>query len=188
MDNRGTWRVNMISNRGSVVTSTQFVVTDPANKEADLSVYKSASEAHQFVAAGSSSTFQISVQNNGPDPAQNVVLTDVVPANTTFVAMTQSSGPAFTCVTPIAGGTGTVVCTIASLARRLSLLRLRVYSGCRHGGGDNDLQHGYGFQRYWGLESNDNSSTGTVTLFRRRRWRHLHRYLSPGRNSPGRYY
>ncbi|MDQ6653292.1 MAG: HYR domain-containing protein, partial [Acidobacteriota bacterium] len=117
VDNRGTWRVNMISSRSSIVTSTQFVVTDPAKAAADLSVSKSVSVANEQVAAGSSGSFQIYVRNNGPDAAQNVVLTDDVPANTTFVAMTQTDGPAFTCTTPSAGGTGTITCTIASLAR-----------------------------------------------------------------------
>lgn len=117
VDNRGTWRVNMISSRSSVVTSTQFVVTDPAAASADLSVSKLVQTANEQVAAGSSSTFQIYVRNNGPDSAQNVVLIDVVPGNTTFVAMIQTDGPTFSCTTPLVGGTGTVTCTRTSLAR-----------------------------------------------------------------------
>jgi uncharacterized repeat protein (TIGR01451 family) len=120
VNNIGTWKVNIISSRGSLVSSTAFIVKDPANATADLSVVKSVSPSHEQVAAGSSSTFDIFVQNSGPDTAQAVVLTDVVPANTTFVAMTQTSGPAFNCTTPTSGGTGTVSCTIASLARDAS--------------------------------------------------------------------
>src|SRR5207248_3741124 len=54
---------------------------------------------------------------SGPDAAQNVVLADNVPANTTFVAIVQSSGPTFSCSAPAVGATGTITCTIASLAR-----------------------------------------------------------------------
>lgn len=117
VDNRGTWRVNMISSRGSVVTSTQFLVTDPAQPVSDLSINKQTSTADDSVSAGSSSSFQIYVQNYGPDSALNVVLTDVVPPNTTFVAMVQTNGPTFTCTTPLPGSTGTVSCTRSSLAR-----------------------------------------------------------------------
>jgi len=117
VDNRGTWRVNMISSRSSVVATAQFVVTDPANKSADLFISKSVTADNQTVNAGSSSTFLIFVRNNGPDDATNTVVTDVVPGSTTFVALTQTDGPAFTCTNPGAGNTGTITCTIASLAR-----------------------------------------------------------------------
>ncbi len=74
----------MISSRATVVTSTNFVVTDPAKRSADVGVTKSVTIANEQVAAGSNGSFQIFVGNNGPDAAQTVVLTDQVPANTTF--------------------------------------------------------------------------------------------------------
>lgn len=120
VDNRGVWRVNVVSVRGFVVDSTRFVVTDPANKVADVLVSKSLLAENQQVAAGNSSTFQIFVANNGPDDAVNVVLTDVVPNNTTFNSFVQTSGPSFTCTGVSAGGTGTLTCTIASLGRGAS--------------------------------------------------------------------
>ena len=43
-------------------------------------------------------------------------VSDPVPANTTFVSFTQNTGPTFTCNVPTVGGTGTVSCSIASLA------------------------------------------------------------------------
>ncbi|MDX6403372.1 MAG: hypothetical protein QOH70_827 [Blastocatellia bacterium] len=116
VDNRGTWRVNMVSSRGTLVTRTTFVVTDPARAEADVSVSKSVTEANATVTAGSTSTFQIEVRNNGPNDAKDVILTDVVPANTTFNAMVQRSGPTFTCTVPATNGTGTITCTISTLA------------------------------------------------------------------------
>jgi uncharacterized repeat protein (TIGR01451 family) len=116
VDNRGTWRVNMISSRSTLVTRTTFNVTDPARALADVSVTKSVTEANASVTAGSSSTFQIEVRNNGPQSAVSVELTDIVPANTTFDAMVQKSGPTFTCTLPATNGTGTITCTISTLA------------------------------------------------------------------------
>ena len=66
--------------------------------------------------AGGTISYGVTVQNNGPDSAQEVELSDVVPAGTTFVSATQTSGPASTCATPPAGGTGTVDCSVAELA------------------------------------------------------------------------
>jgi uncharacterized repeat protein (TIGR01451 family) len=114
VDNRGKWKVNIVSSRGSALATTTFVVTDPANSSADLQVVKAAVDPS--VSAGSNGTFFITVLNNGPDAAANVVVTDPLPANTTFVGLAQS-GPTFTCTTPSAGGTGTITCTIASLPR-----------------------------------------------------------------------
>jgi uncharacterized repeat protein (TIGR01451 family) len=108
VDNRGNWKVNMISSRGSLVATTTFVVTDPTAPTADLQVLKSA--ASSSVSAGSNGSFLIQVFNNGPNAAANVSLADTLPANTTFVSIVQSSGPTFSCT-----GTGTVTCTITSL-------------------------------------------------------------------------
>ena len=43
-------------------------------------------------------------------------MTDVVPANTTFVSDAQTSGPTFTFTNPAVGGTGTITGTIGTLA------------------------------------------------------------------------
>ena len=88
--------------------------TNVAASSADLAITKTATAPG--VSAGADVTYTIVATNNGPSPAQNVSLSDALPANTTFVSMTQSAGPAFTCTTPAAGGTGTVTCTIAALA------------------------------------------------------------------------
>ena len=55
--------------------------------------------------------YTISIQNNGPGVAENVTLTDAIPAGTTFVSLEQFGSPVFTCTTPPPGGTGTVTCT-----------------------------------------------------------------------------
>lgn len=61
-------------------------------------------------------TYLVTITNNGPSDAASVTLTDVLPAGTTFVSETQTSGPTFNCTTPAVGGTGTITCTIATLA------------------------------------------------------------------------
>ena len=81
--------------------------------DADLSITKSGPPS---VNVDSNLTYAISVTNNGPAAALNVSLSDAIPPNTTFVSFTQTVGPSFTCLTPPVGGTGTVTCTIASLA------------------------------------------------------------------------
>ncbi|MGZ5434773.1 MAG: HYR domain-containing protein [Pyrinomonadaceae bacterium] len=117
-DNRGTWTVNTFSAAdGSLKTSANFTVHDPDTPYVDLSVGQSVSETNSTVPAGSSSVFNIIVSNRGPDAGANVVLTGAVPNDSTFVAMTQTSGPTFSCTTPLLGGTGAITCSIASLAK-----------------------------------------------------------------------
>ncbi len=117
VDNRGTWTIGVYSALdGSLKAETPFVVHDPTTPYVDLYASQATDIDESGVPAGSSSAFHIFVGNLGPDAAQNVVLTDNVPANTTFSALIQTSGPTFSCTTPAVGGTGTITCTIASLA------------------------------------------------------------------------
>ena len=73
---------------------------------ADLSITKTATGGH-FV-AGQPMTFNITVQNGGPQSASAVTVTDVLPANTTFVSATPSQG---SCT-----GTTTVTCSLGAIA------------------------------------------------------------------------
>ena len=58
--------------------------------------------------------YDITVTNNGPDTASNVVVSDVVPPGTTFdEGGVLSAG--WNCTLPPAGGTGTMTCTVPSL-------------------------------------------------------------------------
>jgi len=84
---------------------------------ADLVVDKSGPAT---TAADADITYTITVSNAGPDASDAVTLTDDLPADTTFVSLTQDSGPAFTCTTPGAGNPGTVSCTSATLANGAS--------------------------------------------------------------------
>ena len=70
---------------------------------ADLKVVKT---APGIVTAGTDLTYTITLNNNGPSDAQNVVVSDVLPANTTFVSETHPAG--FTSATSNVGGVVTV--------------------------------------------------------------------------------
>ncbi|HUS12629.1 MAG TPA: HYR domain-containing protein, partial [Pyrinomonadaceae bacterium] len=75
---------------------------------ADLSVTKSASP--EPVVTGSNVTYSITVANNGPDSAANVVMTDNLPAQTTFVSCNATGGG-------VCGGSGNSrTVTFASLS------------------------------------------------------------------------
>ena len=64
-----------------------------AAASADLVVTKSGDET---VALGGQITYSLSVFNSGPDDAANVVLTDPLPAHTSFVSASTSTGTATT--------------------------------------------------------------------------------------------
>lgn len=65
------------------------------------------------VAAGSNITYTQTVANNGPLDAVNAVLSEVIPANTTFqsLAITGTDEAGWTCTTPAVNGTGVINCT-----------------------------------------------------------------------------
>ena len=79
---------------------------------ADVSVVKTRTTPNP-VHPGEVIGFDFTVTNNGLDDAANVVLTDVLPANTTF---DEGGGPnGWNCTSPAAGDPGTFQCTIATL-------------------------------------------------------------------------
>jgi uncharacterized repeat protein (TIGR01451 family) len=94
-------------NNTSLPTST-VVAT-----KADLVVTKS--DSPDPVIAGNEITYPISITNNGPSDARNVVLNDTISSPLTFVSMNASGASGFTCSTPSVGGTGTVSCSAAVL-------------------------------------------------------------------------
>lgn len=79
---------------------------------ADLSMTKTGSAS---ATAGGTITYALTVTNGGPDAAVNVVLSDPLPAGTTFVSLVQNTGPAFGCSTPAPGLGGPVTCSGATL-------------------------------------------------------------------------
>jgi uncharacterized repeat protein (TIGR01451 family) len=98
--------------------------TSTVTNSADVSVTKTGPAT---INAGNNITYTVSVMNSGPNDAQSVTLTDALPAGTTFVSETQTSGPAFNCTNPAVGGTGSVSCTLATLANGASASFTIVY-------------------------------------------------------------
>lgn len=109
------------------VASVTSSVSDPNtsnNSAAASDVVASATQADLIVTnsatptslpAGSNVTYTQTVTNNGPAAATTVSFTEVTPPNTTFQSITPAAG--WTCGTvPAKGGTGTITCTLASLA------------------------------------------------------------------------
>lgn len=105
VDNRGTWRVNAITSRGSLKTSAFITVRDPGNARVDLAIVKTLTSDSPV--AGGPVQFAITVKNQGPDDAVNAHLVDNTFTNASFNSLTQTSGPTFSC--------SGADCTIASL-------------------------------------------------------------------------
>lgn len=85
-------------------TSTTSTTVNPA---IDLVVTKT--DSADPVVAGNALTYTVTVTNNGPSTATNVVLTDALPASLTFVSATSSQGTA-------TFASGTVTGTLGTLA------------------------------------------------------------------------
>ena len=109
VNNSGTWVVSSVDTEGAPVATTKFTIHDPEVLTADLSVYKFPEAGESKVNENTDVRFTISVANVGPDSAADVELADLTPDATTFVSLTQVSGPSFSCTDS--------TCTIASLAR-----------------------------------------------------------------------
>jgi len=108
---RGLWIVGDVSSAdGSLYAAAAFTVRDPQNLSTDMAI----NMANSFEAAsGGNLSFILQVANNGPDTAQNIVLTNLAPAGTSFLGITQEpGGPMFDC-DPGAGFT----CTTASFTK-----------------------------------------------------------------------
>lgn len=113
----GDWRVILFDPRGGTVQGVAgFTVIDAANPSAEVSIQKSLISAS--LSSSGQAIFAVQVTNAGPSAATSVSVSDDVPANTTFASFVQLTGPVFDCTSPTAGaGSGSTVCTIASLER-----------------------------------------------------------------------
>jgi uncharacterized repeat protein (TIGR01451 family) len=120
--------VTVIANSG-IVTDTVTggsSIQDPDNTDnsatvnttilapvlADLGISKTTTS--DGAAAGSSIAYTITLTNNGPDAAANVVVTDTLAAELLFQSISVPAG--FNCTTPAVGANGTITCTAASMA------------------------------------------------------------------------
>src|SRR5215212_2565923 len=94
---------NPLNNTSSVTTTT------PASS--DLFVTKTGPAQ---AADDTDFTYNVSIQNLGPDPSPTVMLVDNMPPGMTFVSSTID--PAFTCTDPGVGGTGAITCNSGTMA------------------------------------------------------------------------
>ncbi len=90
----------------TIVMATGTGGPPPVSTEADLSVTKT--DEPDPVTAGNNVTYTVTVTNNGPDQADNVILSDPLPGGVTLVSATPSQGSCDTTVScnlgNIAGG------------------------------------------------------------------------------------
>jgi uncharacterized repeat protein (TIGR01451 family) len=86
--------------------------TDTPNPLANLTIAKDDGSA--VYTAGTNTSYTITVANTGPSDAQNVVLSDPLPAGTTFVSVSLPSGWSRTDSTP-AGANGTITAKATTL-------------------------------------------------------------------------
>jgi large repetitive protein len=105
---------------GDLNTLTATIVLPPGgnvtctftNTGPDVGIVKT--DAPDPVAAGANLTYSLAVHNYGPAVAVPAQVSDPLPANTTFVSFTASGG--WSCTSPAVGATGTVSCSLPSLA------------------------------------------------------------------------
>jgi uncharacterized repeat protein (TIGR01451 family) len=96
--------------------TTNNTTTVNAVTTSDLTVTKTTAATSAPI--GSTFSYTITVTNNGPDAATNVVMTDTLPASLLFRSITEPTG--FDCTTPAVGTTGTITCTALTLANGVS--------------------------------------------------------------------
>jgi uncharacterized repeat protein (TIGR01451 family) len=120
---------------------------------------------------GTNTTYSVLVVNNSDITRTNVSWSDTLPANTTFQALTAPAG--WNCTTPAVGGTGTVTCTIPSLAAgAIAIFQLTVGVGCivvppctnPQGCGTNLSNTATATSTEADADLSDNTSTSNVTL------------------------
>ena len=99
-------------NPGNNGVSEDTTVEPPPPLEADLGVTKS--DASDPVLAGDDVTYTVVVFNNGPNDAENVMVTDTLPSGVVFVSATPDQGSC-------SESGGTVTCNLGSLANGSSV-------------------------------------------------------------------
>lgn len=93
-------------------TNNSGTATTTVGSSADLQLTKV--DTPDPVTAGQNLTYTITATNAGPTNAASAVLTDPLPAGTTFNSLVAAAG--WTCTTPAIGANGTVSCTNSSFA------------------------------------------------------------------------
>ncbi len=106
VDNRGEWRVNIITSRNSVRSSAFLTVKDASHPVVDLSITKT--RTGDYPIENGPVQFSVTITNNGPDDAVNAHFVDDIFSNATFNSVTQPEGLPWVC-----SGSQSADCTIA---------------------------------------------------------------------------
>ena len=101
-----------VQDPGNTDNSATVTTTILAPLVADLGITKTTSSGN--AAAGASVAYTITLTNNGPDAASNVVVNDVLPLELLFQSINVPAG--FNCTTPAVGANGAINCTASSMA------------------------------------------------------------------------
>src|SRR5947209_190785 len=104
-------QVMAVSQRLSVIIVLLFAPLVFA-QSADVSVLKTASP--EPVQSGGMLTYSIAVNNEGPDSAASVTLSDSLPPGVLFQSISANAG--WSCTTPAIGSNGAISCSTASFA------------------------------------------------------------------------
>lgn len=173
--------VNVSSNvaSGAILTNTATassatVDNNPANdtatatttvqRQADLMVTKTTTA--QTAIPGGNLTYTITVKNNGPSDSANVVVTDPVPLNTTFVSAAVTSGTGWTITAPLVGGNGNVVFSKAVMAlNETAVFTLVVKVNTNLGGATQISNQVTVVSDSADPTSNNNAAAATISLF-----------------------
>ncbi len=91
-----------VTNNSATTSTTVNAVPGP---QADLALTKT--DSPDPVTAGNNVTYTVTVVNNGPDTATNVLVTDNLPGGVSFVSSSASQGSC--------SGTSTVTCTLGTI-------------------------------------------------------------------------
>ena len=112
-----------------LVVMDDFIYGEPAlgpGPRSNLTITKATSST---ASSGQTLTYTITITNQGPDAAQNITMTDILPAGVTFESVVSPTG--WTTTAPIPGPGGTLSSTIGSMALGASatfILNVRVSS------------------------------------------------------------
>ena len=131
--------------------------------QADLSLIKTATP--DPVPAENLVAYTLTVTNNGPSVAQDVMITDTIPPNTSFLSAVPSSG---SCVTPPPNGAGTVKCTYpgATLVSQSHsvVITVRTCAGGASTCGGQLINTGQATSSTFDPDSNNSTATITTTV------------------------
>lgn len=109
----------------SVTTNNSATTTATVTIASDLAM--SIDGVGTAVGSGSTLTYNLRVNNSGPELAEGVTLTTATPPNSTFLSLSKPAR--WSCTTPAVGGSGAITCTNTGLRVATDVLALTVQLG-----------------------------------------------------------